>query len=145
MATWQYQLVDPPSEPRSRELWLQHAAGFIFFEDIRRYAMERIDPGLSAEAIAAAKKGIDDAVYGLMMVIDGVTGGISNANHNLFVDFIVRFAKRKDSIDDGILSEVDLRHGDGMCMGYHGWLEGDFGKHPVAVSRPPEGESKSEA
>jgi len=145
MATWQYRLVDPPSEPRSRELWLQHAAGFIFFEDIRRYAMERIDPGLSAEAIAAAKKGIDDAVYGLMMVIDGVTGGISNANHNLFVDFIVRLAKRKDSIDDGILSEVDLRHGDGMCMGYHGWLEGDFGKLPVAVSRPPEGESKTEA
>jgi hypothetical protein len=143
MATWQYQLVDPPSEPRSRELWLQHAAGFIFFEDIRRYAMDQIDPSLSNEAMAAAKKGIDDAVYGLMMVIDGVTGGISNANHNVYVDFIVRLAKRKDSIDDGILSEVDLGHGDGMCMGYHGWLEGDFGKQQVAVSRPPNAETKS--
>ena len=44
MATWQHQLVDPPTEPRARELWLQHAAGFIIFEDVRRYAMERIDP-----------------------------------------------------------------------------------------------------
>jgi hypothetical protein len=136
MATFQYELVDPPSEPRARELWLQHAAGLIVFEDVRRYALERIEPGLSAEAVAAAKKGIDDAVYGLMMVIDGVSGGISNANHNVFIDFFVRLAKRKESKDDGLLSEADLRQGDGMCMGYHGWLEGDFGKHPVAVARP---------
>jgi hypothetical protein len=142
MATWQHELVDPPSEPRARELWLQHAAGFIVFEDVRRYAMERIEPGLSAEAVAAAKKGIDDAVYGLMMVIDGVSGGISNANHNVFIDFVVRLATRKDSIDDGLLSEVDLRQGDGMCMGYHGWLEGDYGKYPVAVARPSEDGAK---
>jgi hypothetical protein len=142
MATWEYELADPPSEPRARELWLQHAAGFIVFEDVRRYAMERIEPGLSAEAVAAAKKGIDDAVYGLMMVIDGVSGGISNANHNVFIDFVVRLARRKDSIDDGLVSEIDLRQGDGVCMGYHGWLEGDYGKNPVAVSRPSEDVAK---
>jgi hypothetical protein len=145
MATWQHELVDPPSEPRARELWLQHAAGFIIFEDIRRYAVERIEPGLSDEARAAAKKAIDDAVYSLMMVIDGVSGSISNANHEVFIDFVVRLAKREDSIDDVLLSEVDLRQGDGMCMGYHGWLEDDFGTHPVAVSRPSEGEADAEA
>jgi len=141
MATFQYELVDPPTEARARELWLQHSAGFIVCEDVRRFAMERIEPGLSAEAVAAAKKGIDDAVYGLMMVIDGVSGGISNANHNVYIDFIVRLANRKNSIDDGLLSEVDLRQGDGMCMGYHGWLESDFGKNPVAL--PPKPKSKS--
>jgi hypothetical protein len=145
MATWQYELVDPPSESRARELWLQHAAGFIVFEDVRRYAMERIEPGLSPEAIAAAKKGIDDAVYGLMMLIDGVSGGISNANHNVVIDFVVRLARREGSDNDGLLSEVELRQGDGMCMGYHGWLEGDFGKHPVAVPRPADGEREAQA
>lgn len=138
MATHEYELVDPPNEARARELWLQHAAGFIVFEDVRRYASEQIEPGLSAEAVAAAKKGIDDAVYGLMMVIDGVTGGISNANHNVYIDFIVRLAQRKNAIDEDLLSEVDLGKGDGMCMGYHGWLEGDYGEHPVAVPRPEE-------
>lgn len=136
MATLQYELLDPPTEERARELWLQHAAGFIVFEDVRRFALDRIEAGLSAEALAAAKKGIDDAVYGLMMVIDGVTGGISNTNQNVSIDFIVRLTSRRNSVDDGQLSEVDLRQGDGMCMGYHGWLEGDFGKHPVAVPRP---------
>jgi hypothetical protein len=134
MATWQHELGDPPTEPRARELWLQHAAGFIVFEDIRRYAMERIDPAINGKALAAVQKGIDDAVYGLMMVIDGVTGGISNASHTVYIDFIARLAARGDS-ERGALSEVDLRNGDGMCMGYHGWLEGDFGKHQVALPR----------
>jgi hypothetical protein len=136
MATWQHQLVDPPVEPRARELWLQHAAGFILFEDVRRYATERIDPALTAESRVAVQKGIDDAVYGLMAVIDGVTGGISNASRTVYIDFIVRLATRGDPASAEVLSEIDLRNGDGMCMGFHGWLEGDFGNDPVAVSRP---------
>jgi hypothetical protein len=135
MATWQHELVGPPEEPRARELWLQHAAGFIVFEDIRRYAMERIAPEIKGEARAAVQKGIDDAVYGLMMVMDGETGGISNATHTVYLDFTARLALRSESERGGVLSEVDLRQGDGMCMGYHGWLEGDFGKHRVAVSK----------
>ena len=141
MATWQFELAEPPSEPRARELWLQHAAGFIMFEDIRRYAMERIEPSLSADARTAATKAIDDAVYGLMMVIDGVSGGISNASHAVNIDFTVRLEKRDDSRESVVLSELDLRSGDGMCMGYHGWLEGDFGEDLVAVSRTKNGSS----
>jgi hypothetical protein len=136
MASWQHELVDPPPEPRAQELWLQHAAGFIFFEDVRRYAIERIDPALAAEARAAALKGIDDALYGLIMVIDGVTGGISNAHRTVYIDFIARLATRIDSKAGAVISEVDLRSGDGMCMGYPGWLEGDFGKAPIAAPRP---------
>jgi hypothetical protein len=138
MATDQHELVKPPTDRGARELWLQHAAGFILFEDARRYAMERIDPALSGEARAAAQKGIDDAIYGLMMVIDGVSGGLSNADHAVYIDFIARLASRGDSGDGEVLSEVDLRNGDGMCMGYHGWLEGDFGEDPIAVPKKSE-------
>jgi hypothetical protein len=132
MATFEYKLADAPVEPRARELWLQHAAGFIVFEDVRRYAMERIDPTIEGEARAAVQKGIDDAVYGLMMMIDGVSGRLSNASHNLNINFIVRLTTSSD--EGKVESEVDLRQGDGMCMGYHGWLEGNFGKTPVALS-----------
>jgi hypothetical protein len=134
MATWQHKLADPPTDPRARELWLQHAAGFIIFEDVRRYARERIDQGLSAEARAAVEKGIDDAVYGLMQVIDGVTGGLSSESHNVSIEFIVRLAARDQSGNRAVLSEVDLGNGDGVCMGYHGWREGDFGKSPVVAA-----------
>jgi hypothetical protein len=73
------------------------------FEDIRRYAIEKIDPPLTEEARAAVQKGIDDAVYGLMMVIDGVTGGISNTRHTVSIDFIVRLATRGKPRKDGAL------------------------------------------
>lgn len=139
MATFEHELADAPAEPRARELWLQHAAGFIVFEDVRRYAMERIDPSLTGEARAAVQKGIDDAVYGLMMVIDGVSGRLSNATHNVYIDFFVRLANRGEKMN--VESEVDLRHGDGMCMEYHGWLEGDFGKSPVALPAKPKSTS----
>lgn len=131
MATWQHELNDPPTDPRARELWLQHSAGFIVFEDIRRYAMERIDPKLPEDVRGAVLKGINDAVYGLMMMMDGVTGSLANSSHAVSIDFIARLVARGDTEDDDVLLEVDLRNGDGMCMGYHGWLEGDFGEHPV--------------
>jgi hypothetical protein len=108
MATWKYNLGNPPTEPRARELWLQHAAGFIIFEDVRRYAMEKMEPTLSHEAQVAAQKGIDDAVYGLMMAMDGVSGAISNADYNLCIDLVVRLTKRGSTSDDSIFSELDL-------------------------------------
>ena len=140
MATWQHELVEPPTEPRARELWLQHAAGFIIFEDVRRYAMEQMDSTLPEDVHAAARKGIDDAVYGLMMVVDGVSGSLSNASHTVHIDFIARITARGKPEGDSVLSEIDLRNGDGMSMGYHGWVEGDFGEDPVAVPRSVEGE-----
>lgn len=135
MATWEHELVDPPIEPRALELWLHHTAGFILFQDVRQYAVERIDPALADDVRAAVRKGIDDAVYGLMMVIEGVSGGLSNANHTVHIDFIARLAARSESGDGDLPLEIDLRQGDGMCMGYHGWLEGNFGKDPVARSQ----------
>ena len=77
-----------------------------------------------------------------MMVIDGVSGGLSNANHSVYIDFVARLAKRKNSSDDALLSEVNVREGDGMCMGYHGWLEGNFGKYPVAVPQLSKDDAK---
>jgi hypothetical protein len=32
-----------------------------------------------------------------------------------------------------LIAELDLlREGDGMTLGYHGWVEGDYGEHPIA-------------
>src|SRR5262249_19245214 len=42
MATHNYVLTDPPGDQRARELWLQHGAGFIIFQDIRQYAIDAI-------------------------------------------------------------------------------------------------------
>lgn len=130
MASNQLELQSPPGKKRSFEHWLQHAAGRIIFEDMRGYALERIDPNLSSEAQAAAQKAINDAVYGLMMVIDGVSGTLRNEQQAVELSVVVSLLNRNSG---EVAAEIDLRDGDGMCMGYHGWLEGDCGEEPVAV------------
>lgn len=135
VASFELELQPPPHQERAFELWLQHAVGRILFEDVRAYALERVDPGLSAEARSAAEKGINDALYGLMMVIDGVTGSLRNDTQAVELSVTARLLET-DSGD--VVAEVDLREGDGMCMGYHGWLDGDYGEDLVAIPKPPE-------
>jgi hypothetical protein len=132
MASWELKLQPPPHDERAFELWLQHAAGRILFEDVRGYALERIDSKLSAKARAAAEKAINDALYGLMMVIDGVAGRLSNGKQTVDLSVVVRLLNQKSG---DIIAKIDLREGDGMCMGYHGWLEGDYGKYPVVAPK----------
>lgn len=97
MATFQYELAEPPSQPRRRQLWLQHAAGFLLFQDVREYARERIDRNLSSEARDAAQKGIDDAVYGLMMVLDGVSGALQSSRMGVGLSVSARLVQREPS------------------------------------------------
>lgn len=134
MASYEYQLTSPPKDARERELWMQHAAGFILWQDSRAYAIERIDPGLSKKARAAVVKGIDDALYGLMMIVDGVSGHLANDSHEVSLAMLVRHSRRSSSSGSAVVDELDLQNGDGMCMGIHGWRDGDFGEHPPAVA-----------
>jgi hypothetical protein len=134
MATHNFVLTDPPSDQRARELWLQHGAGFIIFQDIRQYAIDAIPATYGQAQREAAMKGIDDAVYGLMMVIDGVTGGLSNDKHRLSLQTNVRL----ENLDGSrLVQELDLFQGDGMCMGYHGWKQDDFGRVRPAIAKYP--------
>jgi hypothetical protein len=132
MATWQLELLRPPRKADELELWLQHAAGRILVEDVRCFARERLDPKLSAKARAAAEKAIDDALYGVMMVLDGVTGAISNEKQQVELSVDVRLVEKET---EDVVAEQNVGDGPEMCMGYHGWLEGDYGKAPIAIKR----------
>ncbi|MCZ7682761.1 MAG: hypothetical protein M5U28_29790 [Sandaracinaceae bacterium] len=127
------ELAQPPGGERRRELWLQHAAGYILFRDARRYAIDRLDPDLDESARAAALRAIDDALYGLMMIADGVTGGLSNGELTVSVRLVARLERTEPDGTITLAHELDLGppDGDGMCMGYHGWREGDFGDDPI--------------
>lgn len=66
-----------------------------------------------------------------MMLIDGVTGGLRNPEYEVALSMVTRLVAREG---DRTVQELDLKDGDGVCMGFHGWKEGDFGRDPVAVS-----------
>ena len=124
MAAFEFNLSEPPNDPGQRELWLQHAIGFILFQDVRDYALQQMDASLKDDEKAAAIKAINDAVYGLMMVLDGVTGSLSNESRRVNLRVL---AELVDIETDEVVEALDLMDGDGMCMGYHGWIENDFG------------------
>jgi hypothetical protein len=145
MAASEHKLSSVPKDKRARELWIQHAAGFILFEDARGHAREKIDPRLKPEVRAAVEKGIDDALYGLMRIVDGVSGRLSNATNEVHLAMLVRHVRQRANGDSEVVEEVDLAYGDGMCMGMAGWVEGDFGEHPPAKPGSPKRAKKKKA
>lgn len=118
-----FPLVEPPTEPRALELWMQHAAGFILFEKVRASGLATLDEDASDVVRASVELAVDATMYALMMQIDGVSGGLRGADRELELTFGVELRK-----NNTMVAEADLRNGDGMCMGFHMWCDGDFGE-----------------
>ncbi len=125
-----YSLTQPPEDERARELWMQHAVGFIVFQDMRAYAIQRIPSDIDDTTKEKIIQGIDDTLYGLMMIMDGVSGSLHNEEYSLRIDTNIILAKPNERKNITQLNTVD---GDGMCMGFHGWKEGDFGEDAIVV------------
>ena len=126
-------LSPPQKDKPDLNLWLQHAAGKLLLDATRERARSKLPAGLSDEARAAALQAVDDAVYGLMQLLDGVSDPLSN--DECYVTLRTTAELRRSS-DDAVLHALDLQDGDGMCMGFHGWVEGDFGELPISSDEP---------
>ena len=131
-------LKPPPADAHARDLWLQHAAGWIVIRDVRQRALSRIDPSLPEAAQAAARQAVDDTVYALMQYMDGVSGQLDGPNFSLELHTSIALL----DADGKVAQALDLRDGDGMCMGFHGWVAGDFGADLLANS-PDNGDAQS--
>jgi hypothetical protein len=126
-AAWRkLELSAAPTEPRALELWAQHAAGLILFERVRAAGLASIDPQAPADQRRHAERAVDAAMYALMRLIDGVSGGIAGAERSVNLKFLVEVRE-----GERVTYSLDLSDGDGMCMGYHLWREGNFGEDPV--------------
>jgi hypothetical protein len=121
-----FPLGEPPTEPRSLEVWMQHAAGFSLFQKVRSAGLATLDDKDSDVVREAVKLAVDATIYALMMQIDGVSGCLGGGDRELDLKFGVELRA-----GDSTVAEMDLRDGDGMCMGFHGWCDGDFGEHPI--------------
>ena len=89
---------------------------------MRKYAIDHIPGNTDEKTKELIVKGIDDAVYGLMMIMDGVTGRLQNDRYAVFIERIIKLQR-----DGEVIQEINTFNGDGMCMGFHGWKENDFG------------------
>jgi hypothetical protein len=124
----EFALARPPSGERAFELWMQHAAGLIFFEKVRAAGLATLQATAPDETRAAVELAVDAMMYALMMQIDGVSGGLRGGGLELELSFGVHLTRGGRPV-----GKLDLRQGDGMCMGFHSWIEGDFGEEAVVA------------
>lgn len=123
-----FKLTNPPEDERSKELWMQHAAGFMVFENIRKYAVSKISIDVDCSTRSQIIKGIDDTIYGLMMQMDVFFIPLENDSYRLELQTIIQLYK-----DNELIQSLDTKEGDGMCMGYHDWMDGDFGADDIVI------------
>ncbi|SDI99918.1 hypothetical protein [Chryseobacterium jejuense] len=123
------ELINPPSDERDRELWMQHGAGYIVFENIRKYAINKIPSEADNILREAHIKAIDNTIYGMMMQMDGIFDSLENENYRLALQTNIVLYK-----DEEVIEELNTLDGDGMCMGFHGWIENDFGSDEIVTS-----------
>ena len=102
-------LSNPPEKKRDKELWMQHGAGFLVFENIRKYALDKINYETDETTKAQIIKGINDTIYGLAAyfysssyarswrVTEGLEYGIIGHNTGLISTEVAPFGGVKQS------------------------------------------------
>jgi len=96
-------------------------------EGVRNHALDNLDDELTESERAAAKSAADAALYGSMMLIDGVPTPLQGDDLRVELGFTVKLVRA------GVVeTELNLfEEGDGMCMGYHYWIADEFGDDPI--------------
>ena len=116
-------LSPPPDKPEQRKQWLAHAFGKILFQHAHRYALENIAADATPETQAVARKAAEDALYGLMMILDGVVDDLENEQYRLALAAQIQLIRQ----DNGeVADSLDLTDTDGLCMVFHDWKEDKF-------------------
>jgi hypothetical protein len=91
----------------------------------RDYAFEQIPDSVTRESRSVAQKCALDAIYGMMMLLDGVADAKIDTSHWAQYVLIARVrTERGEPVEEFELAP----DGDGLCMGFHGWVADDFGE-----------------
>lgn len=125
-------MAEPPRDSDALALWIQNAAGFLIFERIRAAGLATIATNASPDIVASVQLAVDATIYALMMQIDGVSTGLQGKDECVKLAFHVKLMN-----GESVLTNFDLANGDGMCMGFHSWCDGDFGDDPIVNNQIP--------
>jgi hypothetical protein len=113
-----------PEDAHARLIHLSNVLGRVLFDSVRNPARERaqaMPEGVRREAEML----VDDVLYGVAQILDGVTRPIGNDRLDMQLVISARL-RYKGSGEVGEVVELGP-NGEGLCMGFAGWVEGDFG------------------
>ena len=112
-----------PQDPDARWIEAGNTFGHHLITAARDYARARVGETVTESQRAVAHRAIDDAIYGVMMLLDGVSRTEIDSAHRVEYALIARMRE-----GSRVVEEIELAPGgDGLCLGFHGWRNGDFG------------------
>jgi hypothetical protein len=114
------QYTEWSTEPFTRWRAAADTFGRHLAEGARDYALERIPEATSEAVRAVAKQAVLDALYGVMTVLEGSPS--IDADHRIQYVLSARIRRGSTTLETIELSP----DGDGLCMGFHSWLNEDF-------------------
>jgi hypothetical protein len=69
-----------------------------------------------------------------MEIADGFSGAVKGPAGEVDLRLVVRWLPPyEDGVEREPIMSIDLFDGDGMGMGFAGWIEGDFGQDPIVT------------
>lgn len=109
------------TDPQQRWIDAANVFGYHLMQASLKRALERVPATASAECQDIARQAALDAIYGVLMLLDGVADS-DEVRYTLYAEV--------DRVDSELPCEgIELApDSDGLCMGFHGWVEGDFGE-----------------
>jgi hypothetical protein len=123
----EFNIGEVPEDEHSRLVHLSNAFGKLLFETVRTPARGRTLL-LDDFARAPVEELLDKQLYGVIQILDGVTYPIRN--EDVEVEFVLSARLRRRENQE-VIAQVELGpNGEGLRMGYAGWLEDDFGDVP---------------
>jgi hypothetical protein len=124
------------SEPRPYSDWRRdakhrwrdafHTFGHLLMTHARDDAIRQIPANAPEETKAIASKAAVDALYNVMMILEGVVGAPGDENRSLEFALVTRVRNREKPY--AVVEEFELAPGgeESACMGFHFWTDGDF-------------------
>jgi hypothetical protein len=115
-----------PSEVHARWIRAGNTFGRHLMAAARDYAFGRIPKDTPPAQRELAEKAALDAIYGVMMLLDGVARSPIDDEHR--AEYVLSLRVLRES-EEAPVERFELApDGDGLCMGFHGWVAGNFGK-----------------
>ncbi len=114
------------SEPNGRWRDAFHTFGHLLMTHARDDALQQLPETTGAEARDIAAKAVNDALYNVMMILEGVAGVQIGGDRSLEFALVARV--RESEQPYRIVEEFELAPNgeEPACMGFHLWKDGDF-------------------
>jgi hypothetical protein len=114
--------VDP--DHRWRDAF--HTFGYLLFDHALRSAVAEVPASATPETKAVAAKAATDALYNVMMILEGVVGAPGDDQHSIEFALTARVRNRESPYECVEQFELAPNGNEPACMGFHLWAEGNF-------------------